>query len=192
MNIRHLLGLLIITMLSIDSGCTQTDEGFDMCSALGNGDLQTCSAFCNAAAQCEWGDSSQNDDTPGNYYEGQCMMKCSFYVLRGAFVVRRSTACEEYDAEADVCWKQVEQEEFIGNLGGATVEKYLGCLADLGAWKCNSRRHEMVIESAEECSRYAVCVASLGDSIIPTPQWEDGQCISASEANETFYVDIVL
>lgn len=180
MNIRHLFGLLIIAMLEINYGCTQTDGGLDICDS-----------FCNDAAQCEWGDSSQNDDTISNFYEGQCRNKCVFYSVSGAFVVRRSTTCEEYDDEADVCWKQVEQEEFLGNVGGAAVNRYLECLVDLGAWKCNSGRYEMVIESAEECSSYAVCIDSLGGSI-PTPQWNNGQCISASEANETFYLDIVL
>lgn len=181
MNIRHLFDLLIIAMLAIVYGCTQTDGGFE-----------ACISFCDDAAQCEWENSSQNEGAPGDFYEGQCRDKCLFYSTNGAFVVRRSTACEEYDSEAEVCWKQVEQEEFLRNVGGAAVDRYMECLVDLGAWKCDSGRYEMLIESAEECSSYAKCIDGLGDSYIPTPEWNNGQCTSAPEGNETFYLDIVL
>lgn len=181
MNLKHLFCFLTLALLGAHHGCTQTEE-----------DLGICSSFCQTASQCEWGDSSQIDDTPGDFERNQCMVKCAFYLSSGAYVVRRSTACEEYDDEAGVCWKQVEQEEFLGNVGGAAVERYLECLVDLDTWECNSGQYEMVIGSAEECSSYAECIDALGDHYIPTPEWNNEQCVSQEEADEILYLDIVL
>lgn len=208
MSTRFRFGLFLVALWAIGYGCTESDLGLNSGSdskpsdcipitgSDGDGDVdvdfQICEDFCNAAAKCQWGESLAQENSPGKFYEGQCMIKCSYYLTRGAFVVRRSTECKEYDDVADACWQEVDQEEFLDNIGGESVKSYLGCMAAGGAWKCNNMKYQMIIASEEECSGYATCIGALGTVQIPTPQWVDGQCRSASESNEAYYVDIVL
>lgn len=174
------------------SGGDDPSDCIKVPGADGDFDVQVCEDFCNDAARCQWGDALDEEGSPGTYYEGQCLFKCTYYLARGAYVVRRSTECKEYDDEAGVCWQQVEEEEFLDNIDGAGIGKYLECIAASGVWKCNDSKYQLVIASEEECTRYRMCIDVLGAFQIPSPEWAGGQCRSVSESAELYYVDIVL